>query len=69
MLIKRNVNEHVDRKCKCKKWTTLVSGDACIMYQIILIARIVDGTANAPRHLLYVILIFRSLRNRKLPHL
>lgn len=26
------------------------------MYQIILIARIVDGTANAPRHLLYVIL-------------
>jgi len=39
------------------------------MYQIILIARIVDGTANAPRHLLYVILIFRPPRNRKLPHL
>lgn len=39
------------------------------MYQIILIARIVDGTANAPRHLLYVILIFRSPRNRKLAHL
>lgn len=29
------------------------------MYQIILIARIVDETANAPRHVLYVILIFR----------
>lgn len=28
------------------------------MYQIILIARVVDGTANALRHLLYVILIF-----------
>lgn len=28
------------------------------VYKIILIARIVDGTANAPRHLLYVILIF-----------